>query len=238
MKRTRLMLRCVLVMLTACGTADPSGLAPDVTPITQANRTTAAPSPIEAPSASAQAVTAVITAVPSPPPPSTTATPSATGTVLDQLPPGWQIVDWEDLMIPVPPDGVWETPALDREHINGAPVVASGTLTYPTSTAPVERPFGPSFTIVTFSGSLDEWLALERRNSAAGNPIQNNTVRDLAIADRPAKAYRHAVTGTGLSEDYALKLASDRLLLITTDDVENETYRRVIEGLVVESQEP
>jgi len=98
---------------------------------------------------------------------------------------------------------------------------------------PIESPFGPSFTILEFSGSLEEWLDLERQNSPAGNPVQEDTVRDITIAGRPAKAYQHAVTGTGLSEHYVIDLPNDQLLLITTDDAENKTYRQVIAGLVI-----
>ncbi len=160
-------------------------------------------------------------------------TPSAT---TEQLPDGWQTVEWHGLVIPVPPGGTWQTtPSPNPTSINDTVVTAAGTIVYSASTAtmPIESPFGPSFTILEFSGSLEEWLDLERQNSPAGNPVQEDTVRDITIAGRPAKAYQHAVTGTGLSEHYVIDLPNDQLLLITTDDAENKTYRQVIAGLVI-----
>jgi hypothetical protein len=154
-----------------------------------------------------------------------------------QLPDGWQTVAWHGLVIPVPPGGRWQTiPATDQPSINDARVIAAGAIVYPASTTtPIEGPFGPSFTMLRFSGSLEEWVALERRNSPAGNPLQEDTIRDITIAGRPAKAYQHAVTGTGLTEYYAVNLTHDQLLLITTDDAENKMYRQVIDGLLVEA---
>lgn len=157
--------------------------------------------------------------------------PAPTGTL--PLSTEWQTVEWEGLIIPIPPQGQWWSASLENNQSNGIPVLASGGITYPTITGTVELPFGPNFYILQFTGTLDDWLDLERRNSPPGNPVQDETIRDMTIAGRPAKAYQHAITGTGEIEDYILKLTNGTLLWISSENASYEIDRQVIDGLVV-----
>ncbi len=145
----------------------------------------------------------------------------------------WQSVTWEGLRVPMPPVSTWTTHTGTGERINGAPVQTQGAIGYPITPAPVERPIGPFFKMLRFQGTLDAWLQLERRNSPSGNPIDEKTVRDTTVAGRPARRYQHVVTGTGDGATYAVDLEGDRLLLILTEDLDNETYRRVITELAL-----
>lgn len=145
----------------------------------------------------------------------------------------WSSVSWQGLTIPVPPMGRWRVRMDPPPHAQNVPVVASGYLDYAHAPDAVEAPFGPAFTILQFSGSLDDWLRLVRRNASKENPIEERTVRNLSVAGRSAKAYRYTVTGLGDSEQYVLKLSATRLLLIETADAPNPTYRRVVKGLVI-----
>ena len=61
-------------------------------------------------------------------------------------------------------------------------------------------------------------------------------MRDTTVAGRPARRYQHVVTGTGDAATYAVDLGGDRLLLILTEDLDNETYRRVITELALVSR--
>lgn len=231
----------LILLLAACGPAGMPGSVADFQPTPVATpKATATPQSSTVADQKNSTVTAAPnsspeTGQPSPNDGPVTATTLASPTARIQLLPNWQTVAWQGLIIPVPPNSVWETPVLNREQINGVSVAMSGALTYPTSTAPVERPYGPDFTILAFIGSLNEWLDLERRNetSKAGNTVQEQTIREIMIAGRQAKAYQRAVIGTGQIEYYVLKLNNDKLLFITSDDAENDTYRRVIDGLVI-----
>ena len=145
----------------------------------------------------------------------------------------WQTYEWQDLVIPIPPKAQWlpSNPAdISANHVS---VLAAGAISYPTITGSVELPYGPSFAILQFAGSLDDWLDLERRNSPAGNPLEENSIRDTIQAGLPAKAYRHAVTGTGVTESYAIKMTQDKLLWITTQDAQDTTYQQVIDRLAL-----
>ena len=118
----------------------------------------------------------------------------------------WQTYPWQNLVIPIPPKAQWERSSIADINAHKLPVVAAGGITYPTITDGVELPYGPSFTIIQFTGSLDDWLTLERQNSPKENPIEEATVRDIMIAGLPAKAYRYTATGTGLTEFYVTNL--------------------------------
>lgn len=148
-----------------------------------------------------------------------------------------QNVSWQNLFIPLPPNAVWEIDAGANTSINGAAVLERGSITYPNATG-VEQPYGPAFLVLRYSGTLDEWLDLERRNdtSTAGNGINEASITDRTIAGLPARAYRRLVTGTGMTEYYALRLDETRLLWITTDDAENAIYQSVIDGLRMQAQ--
>jgi hypothetical protein len=148
----------------------------------------------------------------------------------------WQSYAWQDLVIPIPPKAQWLplNPAdIPANHVS---VVAAGAISYPTIMGSVELPYGPSFVILQFTGSLDDWLDLERRNSPAGNPIEENSIRDIIQIGLPAKGYRHAVTGTGLTEYYAMKIAQDKLLWITTQDAQDTRYQQVIDRLALKKR--
>lgn len=148
----------------------------------------------------------------------------------------WQSYAWQNLVIPIPPKAQWLPLNPGDISANHVPVVAAGALSYPTITGSVELPYGPSFVILRFTGSLDEWLDLERRNSPAGNPIDEKSIRDTIQIGLPAKSYRHAVTGTGLTEHYAVKISQDKLLWITTQDAQDTRYQQVLDQLALKER--
>ncbi len=96
-----------------------------------------------------------------------------------------------------------------------------------------EKPFSPSFIILHFNGTLEDWLDLERQNeaSANGNPVDEQTIRDITIAEQPAKVYQRAVTGTGYVDYYAVNLDNNRLLFIVSENVSFAKYNAVVDGL-------
>lgn len=147
-------------------------------------------------------------------------------------PPGWQTISWQSIIIPVAPQARWRTLAPPLDPVNTAPTLHYGYFDYPTYTE-VEAPSGPSFKLLQFSGSLDDWMELAQQQAHQSNPIDINTIRDIYVVGRPAKAYRYVVTGLGLSESYVLKLDMDRLLYIQSADAPTWMYRRTIEGLMM-----
>lgn len=146
----------------------------------------------------------------------------------------WQTVAWEGLIIPIPPHASWAPYVNFGSPIGTLPILAAGEVIYPTITGTVELPFGPIFTILAFSGSLDDWLA--REQSANTLAVDQQTVHDTMIAGRPAKVYQPVVTGTCNAASYVVALDRRRLLRIWTDCLEQEPYDSVIKGLQIKEQ--
>jgi hypothetical protein len=152
----------------------------------------------------------------------------------------WRTVEWNGLVIPIPPDfnAQWNPDAVSEESINGAPVLDAGAIIYPGYTQPVGQPYGPVFHILQYSGSLEEWMALERsRQTPAGPAIDEQTIRDTTVAGQPAKVYQPTVPGIAPTQFYALKLGNDYLLWINTADAPAEIYQQVIAGLRIANGE-
>lgn len=165
---------------------------------------------------------------PAPIPPTPAAQPTLAASSVP-LSAGWQTIEWERLLIPIPPHASWD-PSLGYRN-DTLPILAAGAVIYPTITGTVELPFGPIFTIIEFSGSFDDWLARER--SANSLAVDQPTVQDTLIAGRPAKVYQPVVTGTCNAASYVVALDRRRLLLIWTDCLEQEPYDRVIKRLQI-----
>jgi hypothetical protein len=189
----------------------------------------------------APAVLATTQSTTRPSSPPALATPIPTTGV--QLSSGWHSTFWEGITIPDPPQFSWTTFAPNLQGINGVPVLASGGFVYepPPTYGPghVGLPAGPAFWILQFTGSLDDWLKLEQRNSQqrGGDPIQAGAFRDITIAGRPAKAYQGLSVGeSGHAEYYIVALDRQRLLWIFSEDSTNETYRRVIAELQIRTK--
>jgi hypothetical protein len=146
----------------------------------------------------------------------------------------WQTVEWEGLVVPIPPQASWAPYINFGSPIGTLPILAAGSVIYPTTTGTGELPFGPIFTILEFSGSLDDWLARERD----ANPlaVDQQTVHETMIAGRPAKVYQPVVTGTCNAGSYVLALDRKRLLWIRTDCLEQAPYDSVIKGLQIKEQ--
>lgn len=145
-----------------------------------------------------------------------------------------QTINWEGLSIPIPPQHLWSDQTPDSHTINNARVLAQGRIVFDRAHAApnsVELPDGVGFTIVQFSGSLDEWLELVQQSAPAQNPVDPNTIRTTEVAGQPAIVYSYLVTGVGDSRTYILKLSQDRLLII--DDT---GYQQVIDGLKIALQ--
>lgn len=152
-------------------------------------------------------------------------TPIATSTNVS-LPSGWQRLEWQNLLIPLPPQAQWSS-LVHAEA--GIPIIARGAVTYPTITGTVELPFGPTFTIYAFTGSLDQWLKTIPEQT--GEAIDLPTLRTITIAKQPAKVYQPVVTGTCNQGVYVLRLDTSRLLEIRTDCLDSEPYNTIIKQL-------
>lgn len=141
-------------------------------------------------------------------------------------------VEWEGLLVPVPPTGEWATNTPPRE-VFGVQALATASIVYPDAPQAVERPFGPTFTILPFNGTLDQWLTIERQNFVgdATTGIVEATLRDVRVAGLPAKAFERTDPGLGTTEYYILKLDEQRLLRIFTGITPQGVPQRVIEGL-------
>ncbi|MCS6840456.1 MAG: hypothetical protein NZ699_16240 [Roseiflexus sp.] len=230
----------LLVLLTSCGSA----ATPDA-------RIDGAPSP----TASAQMTPAVTDAKarPTSPPLSTSPTvetdrtativqpditPTAAPTAEQASPaspaPDTQAIIWEGLSIPIPPRHLWSDKTPGSDTITNARVLAQGRIVFDRTDAPpgsVELPDGVGFTIVAFSGSPNEWLALVQQPAPAQNPVDLDSITTTEVAGQPAIVYNHLVTGVGDRRTYIVKLSLDRLLII--DDT---GYQSVIDGLAIVSQ--
>ncbi|WP_029215434.1 hypothetical protein [Kallotenue papyrolyticum] len=211
----------MVVFLAACGPrARPDRSASDASPTPA--RISASPGGV--------VPTALTTPTPATP---TAAQPTPAGTTpptpATPVSTAEQIVAWQGLLIPLPPNHRWETYPADQNTINGAPILAQGRIVFDRAQASpnsVELPDGVGFTVVQFSDSLDAWLALAQQSASPRNPIDPNTIAATEIAGQPALVYSHMVTGVGDRRTYLLKLSQDRLLII--DDT---GYEQVIGGL-------
>lgn len=170
----------------------------------------------------------------------------------------WKTVSWQGLQIPVPAEDTWAAGIPANERVNGLQVLAAGRIMdnpsgdahddqhtdHPTNEHADDHHAGgsafdgPIYIILQTTASLDAWLDAERKNevSAAGNRVEDATIRDMTIAGRPAKAYQRAIIGLALTEYYAVKISDDKLLWITTYNAEDAKYRRSIDQLVLQAQ--
>lgn len=234
----------IVILLTACGpTATPGLASTDVSPSPTSMQGTASPS-----EASPTAATTHTAAIPTneQPTPTVAVLPTSTSMPATNQPgqtteapasTAEQTVEWQDLMIRVPANHRWETSSPNQNMINDAPVLAYGRIVFVPSaaTSPVELPEGLTFTIVEFSGSVDQWLAREEAAAADTNPVDRNTIQNTTVAGKPAIAYSYAVTGVSRSQSYIIKIGADRLLLINNSDADNPDYQAVIDTLKIVS---
>jgi hypothetical protein len=218
-----------------------------------AQPTQAPAQPTQAPAQPTQAP-AQPTSVPQPVQP--TSVPAQPTAVVDGE---WKTVAWEGLQIPVPAEDNWEAGVPANEQVNGYPVLAAGRIMdnpsgdahddqhtdHPTDEHGDDHTDhggsafdGPIYIILQTTDSLDQWLERERKNevSAAGNRVEDATIRDMTIAGRPAKAYQRAIIGLALTEYYVVKISDDKLLWITTYNAEDTKYRHSIDQLVIQAQ--
>lgn len=146
-------------------------------------------------------------------------------------------MDWQGLRISVPEQHIWEADQPAQEPINDARVIAQSQIAFrrDAATNPVELPEGITFTIVGFSGSVDQWVALEQARVEASNPVDRNTIRNLEVAGKPAMVFSYSVIGVSQSQTYAVKLDADRLLIINNSNADNPDYQAVIAGLALTS---
>lgn len=142
-------------------------------------------------------------------------------------------MEWQGLRISVPEQHLWAADQPDLEPINEAQVIAQSQIAFrrDAATSSVELPEGIRFTVVGFSGSVDQWVALEQARAESSNPVDRNTIRNLEVAGKPAMVFSYSVTGVSQSQTYAVKLDADRLLIINNSDAEHPDYQAVIAGL-------
>lgn len=148
-------------------------------------------------------------------------------------------IAWEGLIITVPAQATLQPlSSVAAPATNGLPLIAAGTITYPTPAPDGTEWYGPRFILFQFDGSAEEWLALERqlRPQSVGSPrirVIEESVQPRTIAGSQGLAYRFdtGVQDDNIAEHYAVKLAEDQLLVIVTLNVENPTYQSVIDSL-------
>ena len=140
-------------------------------------------------------------------------------------------ITWEGLTFDVPPNHLWGIQPLDQ--INGVPMLARGWISYDaTGIQPgLEVSNGIGFTIIQFTGTLEEWLSLTVAAAPNGNPVNQDTIQQLTIAGRPAIAFSYNVTGTGDNRILLVKQGPDRLLIIN-----DYGYASVVENLRIEDR--
>lgn len=210
MKRRQTFLLVALIMLSACTTVE--------APQTQSEQTQTLPTP----SLTTNSIESSIAPVSS---------EQAQGTA---LPNEWQQTVWEDVVIPVPPDYVWQIGAPPPNPGYNAPVLASGRIAFNPATKPEgEVPDGMGFTIVQWSKSLDEWVAMVQKAAAAQNPVDTNSITRSTVAERPAVAYSYSVTGISNSQTSVVQVGSDRVLVIENSNLDNPEYQRVLRMLTI-----
>lgn len=176
----------IVVLLTACGpTATPGLTSTDVSPSPTSMQGTASPSEASPTAATTHTAAMPISEQPTPTVavlPTSTSVPATNQprpTTETPVSTAEQIVEWQGLIITVPPNHRWETFPPDQNTINGAPVLGQGRIIFDRAHASpnsIELPDGVGFTIVQFSGSLDEWLALVQQSAPAHNPVDPNTI--------------------------------------------------------------
>jgi hypothetical protein len=140
---------------------------------------------------------------------------------------GWKTVKWQGLIIPIPPDGEWKTYPAPNFTIQGAPVIALRSIRYFPPDCEVECPSGPSFYLLNYRGSLNDWMETARQE---GIGILEGTERDISLAGYPAKVYQPGVTLCN-GAIYIADLPSDQLLYISNECLGQEPYDSVIRGL-------
>ena len=203
------------LLVTGCAFDPAESLAPTVSPSLEE------PS---SPIAAALTASPSLEAAPSP----STPLPSTTS---GQLRPDWQTVTWQGLVIPIPPQAEWNANIKPGDQY--WPILAAGAVTYPVATGVVELPFGPSFNIISFAGSLDDWLEQEQERSDTA--VNVRTIQETTVAGLPARLYQPTVIGTCDIGVYIVALDQERLLRIWTDCLGGEPYDSVVKGLVIES---
>lgn len=175
----------------------------------------------------------IVTAATLPPVLSTTVPSAAPAPNTSPSPVGWRTIAWEGVRIPIPPQAQWESQIATNPPIGDIPILATGAVTYPTITGTVELPFGPTFLILQFSGSLDDWINRERSRDPLA--VNDQTVADTTIAGRPAKVYQPVVTGTCNSGAYIVALKNSHLLWIWNECLGYEPFDSIIQGLQIEA---
>lgn len=225
MKYTHVVVLLAALLLVSCGS--------DVAPVRPSAPASSVALASDAPSTTVAPVAAA-SAAPSSQPAVSAAPSAAPAASADASSPA-QPVLWQGLSISVPPSHRWEADQPALEPINDAQVIAQSQIAFlrDAATSPVEQPEGIRFTIVGFSGSLDQWLALEEARAASTNPIDRNTLRNTTVAGLPAMIYSYSVVGVSQSQTYIVKLDADRLLIINNSNADNPDYQTVITNLAL-----
>ncbi|MBP8251169.1 MAG: hypothetical protein KAX40_02310 [Herpetosiphon sp.] len=151
-----------------------------------------------------------------------------------------QVVVWEGITVTIPPNHVWSFKTNDgtiAPVYYDLPVVATAAIEPPlpanTQNQPViERPNPTTFTMMDTTTTLDQWLKLEANNPAskAGNIINPDTLQKYTVSGKPAIRYQRMVTGVSNGGFGVIKIADNRLLLITSDNVDeiNELFTTMV----------
>ncbi len=212
------------ILLTGCGGATPetspstsiAGVAPTTAPL-DSGPTTPANLPTDIP---ASTVPNLQTSLP-------TLSPASDSASLT----GWTTVDWEGLIIPIPPLHSWD-PGVDVPVLDTTtPIVTQSQIRFDQTNnqqPPIEAPSGFRFAMLQFTGSPEEWLVQEQTTNPMS--IDPQSVQETTIAGKPALLYRPMVTGTGLTQMYVLTLEPEKLLWISTDII-YPGYEDVIAGI-------
>ncbi|KAB8142852.1 hypothetical protein F8S13_11370 [Chloroflexia bacterium SDU3-3] len=147
---------------------------------------------------------------------------------------GWRRFPWQKIVIDLPPISTWQEHTSGSLVFSDTLVIDQGAITYPAADSGVEGPYGPTFALVRFPGSLDDWIDAERQRNLPGNPVDEPTIEHRELAGTQAVAYQRAIKGVGTIEYYALKVDPEQLLWISVEDTENKTYNEVLDRLSIQ----
>lgn len=233
MSRKYLYFIIVCLLLVACDSVQYTAPANTIpTPAANANTNITLASPSAIPELSAGSDTSLVqTAAPIASVPSAAPVAETSAPVLSSN--AWKTIEWESVRFTIPPQSTWKETSDPDMQITNAKLLNMGHVTYPEESNNIEGLQGPTFAIMLFSGSIDDWLQIEQDRNLSDNPIDVQTIHRQTIAGTAAIAYQRAVKGVATIEYYALKIDKDHLLWITTEDAENKIYIAIIQSLTI-----
>lgn len=144
-----------------------------------------------------------------------------------------QTINWERVVITLPPNTGWITGSQMLEEAEDLPVLVSGSMVPSSPAESNEAYYGPRFSVVAFAGSLESWLNLVRSRASDTTAINERTVEQVVIDGHQGVSYQRVVTGVSDNKTFAIQLGQDHLLLIATLDTTEDFYKPIIDRLKI-----